>query len=139
LTEKGSESPNRNYKRPRKTPQLPQFKVYEDEILGRNSPESSAQNKPTPALFRCESSELQPYFVEKSSFCSISQDNHHEFNSNSTQQTSLKDSPQPLSSITATAVNRAQKVLKIPQNWLKTQPNDHTSKLLIIYLLILLT
>jgi hypothetical protein len=91
-TEKGSESPNRNNKRPRKTPQLPPFKVYEDEILGLNSPESSAQDEFTPALFGRELSEIQPYFVENSLFDSVSQDNHHESHSNSTQQTSFKDS-----------------------------------------------
>jgi hypothetical protein len=26
------------------------------------------------------------------------------------------------------AINRAQKAPQIPQNWLKTQPNDHTSE-----------
>jgi hypothetical protein len=136
--EKDSESPNRNHKRPQKTQQLPQFKVYQDEILGPNSPEFSAQNELTPALFGCKTSEIQPYFVEKSSFCSISQDNHHEFHSDSTQQTFLRDYQQPLSSITATAVNRARKAPKIPQSWLKTQPNNHTSEFLMIYLLIFL-
>jgi hypothetical protein len=68
------------------------------------------------ALFGCKTSEIQPYFIEESFFCSVFQDNHHELHSNSTQQTSFKDSQQPLSSITATAVNRARKAPKILQS-----------------------
>jgi hypothetical protein len=132
LTERGSESPNRNNKRPQKTPQLPQFEVYENEISGLFSPESSAQDEFILALFGRELGEIQPYFVENGPFDSVSQDNHHESHSNSTQQISCRDSQQPLSSITATAVNRARKAPKIPQNWLKTQPNDHTSEFLTI-------
>jgi hypothetical protein len=84
-------------------------------------------------------SEIQPYFVKKSSFCSVSQDNQYEFHSDSTQKISFRDSQQPLGLIAATGVNRTQKAPKILQSWLKTQPNDHTSEFLFINLFILLT
>jgi hypothetical protein len=91
------------------------------------------------ALFECETSEIQPYFIKKRYFCSVSQDNQPEFHSDSTQKISFRDSQQPLGPVAATAVNRAQKAPKIPQSWLETQPNDHTSEFLFIYLFVLPT
>jgi hypothetical protein len=40
---------------------------------------------------------------------------------------------EPLASLSSLALNRAQKAPKFPQNWLKNQPNDHTSTFLYLF------
>jgi hypothetical protein len=49
-TENGSPSPDRCRKRARKSIQLPQFRFYENEILGVDSPKLDSQNEFTLAL-----------------------------------------------------------------------------------------
>jgi hypothetical protein len=80
--------------------------------------------------------EAQPFLAVEIPINPNSRHNCCEFHSNSTGRDFSESFRQPLSSITATAVNKAQKAPKIPQKWLKIQPNDYTSMFFIFYIFI---
>jgi hypothetical protein len=92
LIENDSESSKRQYKRPQKTRQLPQFEVYPDEILEVNSPEFPAQNEFTPVLIECESSEIWSHFIKTVLLSLDFRHNYAEFHPNSTPKTSIQSS-----------------------------------------------
>jgi hypothetical protein len=48
----------------------------------------------------------------------------HQYSSESASKYANRE---PLASLSSIALNGAQKAPKMPQNWLKNQPNDHTS------------
>jgi hypothetical protein len=50
-----------------------------------------------------------------------------EFHSISVESTLKKGTRQPLASLSSIAINGAKKAPKIPQEWLKNQPNDYIS------------
>jgi hypothetical protein len=116
LIENDSESSNRKYKRQQKTLQLPQFEVYQNTNSRSNSPKLSAQNEPTLVSIKPEMSEIRPRFALEIPLYPDSRHNCCEFHSNSTLRTYIRSSREPLSSITAMAINKAQKAPQIPQN-----------------------
>jgi hypothetical protein len=117
--ENSSPSPNRCRKRVRKTTQLPQFKVYEDEILEADSPNLGAQNESTPVSIEPQTGKIWPHIT-------VEIPSRSDFRPNLATKASKKDYKEPLSSLLSTAINGTQKAPQIPQKWIKNQPNDHT-------------
>jgi hypothetical protein len=101
-TENGSPSPDRCRKRARKSTQLPQVRVYEDEILGADSPDSDAQNKFTPVLIESQTGKIWPYIT-------VEIPSRSDFQSNLATTASKKEDREPLSSLLSTAINGARK------------------------------
>ena len=127
-TQNGNSSTSKNNhirKRLRKSTQLSQFKVYQDEILSTDSDSSDAQNEPTPVSIKPQMSKKCPHISVEIPLRSDFRPNSQ---SNSTKPTSQKGNRQPLASLGSIAINGIRKAPKIPQKWLKNQPNDHTSK-----------
>ena len=114
-------------KRARKSTQLAQLDVYEDEIRRQDSPESDASNESTPV-------EIRPYTGKIWPHISVEIPKPSQNRPNSIQTTSQKGNRKFGDSLSSIALNGVQKAPKIPQNWLKNQPNDHTSKFLFLFL-----
>jgi hypothetical protein len=127
-TENSHSISDQHRKRRRKSPQLPQFRVYEDQILRADSPGSDAQNEPTPASIGPQMGRIWPHITVEIPF---RPDSH----SNSAISTVQRGPRRALGSLSSIALNGAQKAPQIPQNWLKNQPNDHTSKFFCCFLL----
>jgi hypothetical protein len=119
-TENDSDSFNHRRKRVRKTRQLPQFDVHQDEILGINSAYFDATEKYTPALIGLQTGKIWPHISVEIPF-------RPEIHQYSSESISEKANREPLASLSSIALNGARKAPKFPQNWLKKQPNDHTS------------
>jgi hypothetical protein len=107
-------------KRARKATQLPQFDVYQDKKLRTNSPEVCGFKSPTPGLIKRQTEKIWPHISVNIPF-------RPEFHQYSLESSSTHANRKPLAPLSLIALNRDQKAPKIPQNWLKNQPNDHTS------------
>jgi hypothetical protein len=118
-------------KRLRKASQLPQFGFYQDETSLSDSLKLDAQNEPTPVLFEPQLGKIWPHTRVEIPF-------HADFEANLTQKTPKKPSKignrKPLSALPLIAINGTRKAPKIPQNWMKNQPNDHTSPFFTLFL-----
>jgi hypothetical protein len=121
------QSTNSPPKRTRKTSQLPQFCVYQDQTSEANRDTPSGQNEPTPSLIERQINKIWPYISVEIPF-------QPEIHSISVESTPKRGPRQPLASLLSIAVNGTRKAPKIPQNWLKNQLNDHTSKFFALFL-----
>jgi hypothetical protein len=97
----------------RKAARLPQFSVYE---------------KLAPASIGLQTGKIWPHISVNIPFRA----EIHQYSSESTSKYANRESLASLSSI---ALNGAQKALKMPQNWLKNQLNDHISTFFWLFLL----
>jgi hypothetical protein len=105
--ENSSPSPNRCRKRVRKTTQLPQFKVYENDVFEANSSDLVAQNEFTLVSIEPQTGKIWPHItVEISS--------RSDFRPNLATTASQRDNREPLSSLLSTAINGARKAPQIP-------------------------
>jgi hypothetical protein len=50
------------------------------------------------------------------------------------ENSSKKGNRKPLAELSRITINGSQKAPKIPQNWMKNQPNDHTSPFFTLFL-----
>jgi hypothetical protein len=116
---------NNPLKRIRKARQLPQFKVYEDQNFRADSLNSGGQNEPTPALIEPQTGKIWPHISVEIPF---RPEYHSKSHSSSVTTTSQRGPRKPLGSLSSIAINGAKKAPKIPQEWLKNQSNNHTSK-----------
>jgi Transposase IS4 len=116
-------------KRIRKTPELPQFSIYQDQILDSDRKNPSGQNEPTPSLIGRQINKVWPHISVDIPF-------RAEFHSISTESTSTQNTRLPLASLSSIAINGAKRAPKIPQEWLKNQSNDHTSEFFGLFSLI---
>jgi hypothetical protein len=107
-------------KRARKTSQLPQFNIYQDRNFTVDRSKCCGSKSPTPGLIGRQTEKIWPYISVNIPFRS-------EFHQNSSESSPKYANREPLAPLSSIALNRAQKAPKIPQNWLKNQPNDHTS------------
>jgi hypothetical protein len=107
-------------KRTRKTSQLPQFRVYEDQTLVADRTKNSGQNESPPSLIGRQLNKIWPHISVDIPF-------NLKFHSFSVESTPRRDTRQPLASLSSIALNDTKRAPKIPQEWLKNQPNDHTS------------
>jgi hypothetical protein len=124
-----AESTKNPRKRTRKTSQLPQLRVYEDQTFRANRTENSGQNEPTPSLIGRQINKIWPHISVEIPF-------RPEFHSISVESTPKRGPRKPLASLSSIAINGVKKAPKIPQKWLKNQPNDHTSTVFIVFLTI---
>jgi hypothetical protein len=131
LTENDSDSFNQRHKCIRKTRQLSQFNVHQDVILTANSSNSDAIKESSPALIGLQTGKIWPHISVKIPF----QPEIHQYLSESISE---KANRELLASLSSIALNGAQKAPKIPQNWIKKQPNDHTSMFLYSFLILFL-
>jgi hypothetical protein len=116
------------HKRTRKTSQLPQFRVYQDQNFRTDRDNPSGQNEPTPSPIERQINKIWPHISVEIPF-------HPEFHSISVESTLKRGPRKPLASLSSIAINGAKKAPKIPQDWLKNQPNDHTSTFFYSFLL----
>lgn len=117
-------------KRPRRTSQLPQFRVYQDQILSSDTTDPSGQNEPTPSPIGPQLNKIWPHISVEISF-------RPEFHSISVESASKQGIRRPLASLSSIAINGAKKAPKIPRKWIENQPNDHTSMLFLYYFIVL--
>lgn len=96
-------------KRVRKTIQLHQINVYQDEILSADSDNSAAQNEPALVSIGLETGKIWPHISVEISF-------RPDLQANTVKSTPKKGARKPLAALSAIALNGAQKALKIPQN-----------------------
>jgi hypothetical protein len=120
-------------KRLQKALQLPQFRVYQDKISTPNSPNLDAQNKPAPVLFGSQLGKIWPHIRVEIPFQSENEANLHQ---NPSKNPSKIGNRKPLTALLLIAINDTQKAPQIPQNWIKNQPNDHTSLFFTLFLFI---
>ena len=113
-------------KRPRKARQLPQFNVYQDQLFTTNSDRSSALNELPPVPIKHELGPICPYIAVEIPF-------RPDLHGISTQSRPKNVIRKPLRALCSIALNGAKKAPKIPRNWLKNQPNDHISKLFLLF------
>jgi hypothetical protein len=104
----------------RKAAQLPQFSVYEDEILRADSSNLGAYEKFALASIGLQTGKIWPHISVDIPFRA----GIHQYSSQSTSKYANRE---PLALLLSIALNEAQKAPKMPQNWLKNQPNDHIS------------
>jgi hypothetical protein len=100
--ENSSPSPNRCRKRVRKSAQLPQFRVYENEISEQDSPNLGAQNKPTPVSIELQTGKIWSHIT-------VEIPSSSDFRPNSATTAFKKDYRELLSSLISTAINGARK------------------------------
>jgi hypothetical protein len=117
---------NQRRKRVQKARQLPQFNVHQDKIFKANSPNSYASELAASDLINLQTGKIWPHISVEIPF-------RPEIHQYSSESTSKKANREPLASLSSIALNRARKTPKFPQNWLKKQPNDHTSTFLYIF------
>ena len=118
--ENNNSSPIRYRKRLRKSIQYSQFEVYEDETLDLNSSNSDTFENSTPVKIGPQTGKIWPHISVEIPF-------RPDLQVNSAISTSKKGNRKPLADLSSLTLNGAQKAPKIPQNWMKNQPNDHTS------------
>jgi hypothetical protein len=129
LAENDRDSFTQRQKRVRKAIQPPQFSVYQDQILGTDSPDLDAIEDSTPASIGLQTGKIWPHISVEVPF----RPEIHQYSSESTFE---KANREPLASLSSIALNGAQKAPKFPQNWIKKQPNDHTSTFLYPFLIL---
>jgi hypothetical protein len=115
-----TQTTNSPRKRTRKSPQLPQFGVYEDQTSRAYGAENSGQNESTPSLIGRQIDKIWPHIAVEIPF-------QPESHSISVETSPKRGTRQPLASLSSIALNGAQRAPRIPQDWLKNQLNDHTS------------
>jgi hypothetical protein len=126
FTENDTFSSEPRRKRARKTIQLPQFDVYQDENFKANSPEYSGSKSPTLGVIERQTKKIWPHISVEIPF-------HSEFHQNSFKSSPTQANRRLLAPLLPIALNGTQKAPKIPQNWLKNQPNDYTSTLFTLF------
>ena len=103
-----------------KSPQLPQFNVYEDQTSGAHRAKNFGQNESISSLIdrqidkRWSHITVEIPFQPESHFISV-------------ERSLQRGNQQPLASLSSMAFNGAQRAPRIPQDWLKNQLNDHIS------------
>ena len=107
-------------KQTRKSLQLPQFRVYKDVTSRTYRVKDFGQNESTPSLIGRQINKIWSYIAVEISF-------QPEFHLISIETSPERGSQQPLVSLSSIALNGAQRVPQIPQDWLKNQPNNHIS------------
>jgi len=107
-------------KRTRKASQLPQIEVYQDQTFEKNSHGSELSKEPTPAASGRPQEKIWPHIAVEIPF-------RLDIHINPIGTASQRGSRVPLASLGSIAINGTRKAPKIPANWLKSQPNDHTS------------
>jgi len=107
-------------KRTRKASQLPQIEVYQNQTFETNSHELELSKKPTPAASGRTQEKIWPHIAVEIPF-------RLDIHMNPIGIASQRGSRVPLASLGSIAINGTPKAPKIPANWLKSQPNDHTS------------
>jgi hypothetical protein len=130
--ENGDYSLKSRRKRSRKASQLPQFGVYQDAVFTPDCTDLEAFKKLTPVIFEPQLGKIWPHIrVEIPSYA--------DFEANLAQKTSKNTSKignqKPLAALLLIAINGTRKAPKIPQNWIKNQPNDHISSFFTLFLL----
>ena len=113
-------SPDHRRKRLRKSTQLPQFRVYEDQNSTTDRDELDALNDSAPALIGHELGPICPNISVEIPF-------RPEIHGNSGLPTSQRGNQISNAILAPIALNGRRKAPKIPKNWLTNQPNDHTS------------
>lgn len=107
-------------KRLRKASQHPQFSIYRDETSSQDTSDKDASFKLPPSRIDIQTEKIQPHIAVEIPF----QAEFHQIR----PSTHPENRPIKSSNILQdTAVNRAQRVPRIPEKWLRYQPNDHTS------------
>jgi hypothetical protein len=107
-------------KRARKSSQLPQFDVYQDENFRADSTKYSGSQSLALSVTERQTEKIWPHISVEIPF-------HFKFHQNSSESSPTQVNRRPLAPLSSIALNEAQKAPKIPLNWLKNQPNNHTS------------
>jgi hypothetical protein len=133
FSENGDYSLKSRRKQSRKASQLPQFGVHQNETSTPNSSALDTLKKSAPARFKPQLGKIWPHIrVEIPSRAN--------FEANLAQKTSKNTSKignrKPLTALLLIAINGTRKARKIPRNWIKNQPNDHTSLFFTLFLLL---
>jgi hypothetical protein len=95
-------------KRTRKSSQLPQFRVYQDETFRADRAKISGQNEPTPSLIGRQVNKIWPHISVEIPF-------KPKFHSISVESSPKRGTRQPLASLSSIALNGTKKAPKIPQ------------------------
>jgi hypothetical protein len=107
-----AETTSSPYKQTRKTSQLPQFCVHEDQTSMADRAKISSQDEPTPSLIERQINKIWSHISVEIPF-------HLEFHSSAVELTPKRGPRKPLASLSSIAVNGAKRAPKIPQDWLK--------------------
>ena len=114
------ETTNLPCKQTRKSPELPQFRVYQDENFRAYRAKPSGQNESTSSLIGRKINNICSNIAVEIPF-------DPKFHSISVETSPKRALREPLASLSSIALNGAKRAPEVPEECLKNQTNDHTS------------